>query len=319
MFERLDLSNDLGWIGFKIVNMTRTNIYKDLDLFEKRSGSVFDEMMNSILFLNNLDKKIKTKPDELVVQKVFNKPNSSNNMPMSTDISRFTLNREPKGVDCSRCVTWLGFDYDEGWPFTVKVWSKTYCQACWSNLICKSCGDDIDKKKAFKGKDDHIYCENCIVDNLVVQNSSKLKTKQDELVVQKSQVPNKPNTGNKRIGTDISRFTLNENPKDVRDCSKCNKSFYQDWYDYNNTLVDYEYLKKNCGKLELCEILRNNKTYSNKSVTVWSKTYCVACWSNLVCKNCGGDIDKINAFKGKDNQIFCENCIKENSKFCILV
>ncbi len=55
MFERLDLSNDLGGIGFKIVNMTRTNIYKDLDLFEKKSGSVFDEMMNSILCLNNSD------------------------------------------------------------------------------------------------------------------------------------------------------------------------------------------------------------------------------------------------------------------------
>ncbi len=95
-------------------------------------------------------------------------------MPKSTDISRFTPNHEHDNRDlsimihCGICnrkiktISQVYCDLAAEYVKSVNIWSKTYCEYCWTRLKCKSCGVDIDKKKAFKGADNHIYCKDCM-------------------------------------------------------------------------------------------------------------------------------------------------------------
>ena len=144
MFERLDISKDIGWIGFKIAGTTRCNLYNDLQILDTRCGPIYDEIMNSTLSLLGSNQTVST----------VSKPKLKSEPKVAIKVKSFNINVE-HSLDykqCSICNT-----KEE----CVKLWTKHYCENCWNFLSCSICDGSIDKENAFKSKDNQVICESC--------------------------------------------------------------------------------------------------------------------------------------------------------------
>jgi len=179
VFEKLDLANDIGWIGFKIVNTTRCNIYKDLDLFRNETGPVYDEMMTGIYALvgsNNIIVKTKDKNSKInkVEQTEKNKQviiNEENNKIanecLTIDQLNVKIERSMLDGKCSVCYESLYSSIGNG-----TIWKYDYCKSCLENLKCYFCeyvfeGTD----NVYKGKNRRLYCVKCILNEDLIFNA----------------------------------------------------------------------------------------------------------------------------------------------------
>ena len=57
--------------------------------------------------------------------------------------------------------------------------------------------------------------------------------------------------------------------------------------------------------LENCRICRDENVYYD----LWTHYYCLFCWNYLACKGCDNFLDKKKAYRGKNNDVYCEECI----------
>jgi len=193
VFEKSDLANDIGWIGFKIVNTTRCNIYKDLDLFRNETGPVYDEMMTAIYALvgsNNIIVKTKDKNSKIkkVEQTEKNKQviiNEENNKIANECLTIDQLNDQiempgskPKSYSEARCCACYASVYriNNG-----MIWKCIYCESCLENLKCHFCeyvfeGTD----KVYKGKNRLLYCVKCILNEDSIFNARYIHRDDDK-------------------------------------------------------------------------------------------------------------------------------------------
>lgn len=176
MFEQLNLAKDIGWMGFKIVNFTRCNVYKDTDLFEKKCGPVYDELMTSIHSILGSSKIVKTKES---VDRGVNSNNQGNTNKANVKIAdHYDLSKGDRSfLESKTCEICREFEQ------CTKLWSKFYCFDCWSLLSCRNCGQVVNKAKVFKDETedkyvgrpkDNVLCENCFY-----RDSSNNNAKQD--------------------------------------------------------------------------------------------------------------------------------------------
>jgi hypothetical protein len=184
VFEKLDLANDIGWIGFKIVNTTRCNIYKDLELFKNETGPVYDEMMTAIYALvgsNNIIVKTKdtnpknkkvdqTAKNEQVILNEENNKIANECLTIDQLYDQIEIFETNKDYDNRCSVCYGSVYYNSG-----KIWKYIYCESCLKNLKCYFCeyvfeGTD----NVYKGKNRHLYCIKCVLNEDSIFNARYL-------------------------------------------------------------------------------------------------------------------------------------------------
>ena len=223
------------------------------------------------------------------------------------------------------------------------LWTHYYCKKDWETLGCKSCDDFINKKRAYRGENDQVFCELCI------ENNKKAYIKYN-----KTQKPC------------VKSFNINKLPREIYvsfRCNRCNKiglneeSYYNVWgHSYCQRCWD-DLQCKNCSdkidktkafKGKNNQILCSDKYYhSDRSFfsndisktkqqkarafkcynckreeyeeyalffDLWSHYYCSNCFEHLGCKSCDNKIDKTQAYRGRNRDVFCEKCITINYK-----
>jgi hypothetical protein len=177
VFEKSDLANDIGWIGFKIVNTTRCNIYKDLDLFRNETGPVYDEMMTAIYALvgsNNIIVKTKDKNSKInkVEQTEKNKQEQENKIANECltidqlndqiEMSRSNSSLEAK---CSVCIVKSLYCRN-----SATIWKYIYCESCMLKCyFCEYVFEGTDN--VYKGKNRRLYCVKCILNEDSIFNA----------------------------------------------------------------------------------------------------------------------------------------------------
>jgi hypothetical protein len=185
VFEKLDLANDIGWIGFKIVNTTRCNIYKDLDLFRNETGPVYDEMMTAVYALvgsNNIIVKTKDKNSKInkVEQTEKNKQvilNEENNKIANECLTIDQLNdqieRSNLDAECSVCYKCVYC------TISGTIWKYIYCKSCMLKCyFCEYVFEGTDN--VYKGKNRRLYCVKCILNEDSIFNARYITSDKDK-------------------------------------------------------------------------------------------------------------------------------------------
>jgi len=186
VFEKSDLANDIGWIGFKIVNTTRCNIYKDLDLFKNETGPVYDEMMTAVYALvgsNNIIVKTKDKNSKInkVEQTEKNKQviiNEENNKIANECLTIDQLNDQIEMCSssflmCSVCFKSL---YCRK---SATIWKYIYCESCMLKCyFCEYVFEGTDN--VYKGKNRRLYCVKCILNEDSIFNARYITEDEDK-------------------------------------------------------------------------------------------------------------------------------------------
>ena len=63
-----------------------------------------------------------------------------------------------------------------------------------------------------------------------------------------------------------------------------------------------------------CRICRNEYVNYDLYYELWTHYYCGFCWSFLACKGCDNFLNKNKAYRGKNYDVYCEECIWYNWK-----
>lgn len=222
------------------------------------------------------------------------------------------------------------------------LWTRYYCKKDWESLGCKNCDNFINKKRAYRGKNDQVFCELCI------ENNKKAIIKYNE-----SQKPC------------VKSFNINKLPEETEIlfyCHICLKKglneeiYYKVWgHSYckkcwdNLKCKQESYNKVNKTRVYkgknneiLCDSWHSDNSFFSKDISetkpqkvrafkchnckredyeenavfydLWTHYYCRDCFEQLDCRSCGNIIDKTQAYRGRNRNVFCEKCITINYK-----
>jgi hypothetical protein len=225
------------------------------------------------------------------------------------------------------------------------LWTHYYCQRDWESLGCKNCDNFINKKKAYRGKLNQVYCEQCIENNkksIIKYNESWkpcVKSFNISKLPEEESVPFKCYI--------CSRNGSNEeNYYEVWGHAYCQNCWTNLKCKYHSSKDDYKLDKTKVYKGKNNEILCNGdhkgKSFFSKDISkskqlkakvfkcynckrdeyddnfvffdLWSNYYCDDCYVHLGCKSCDNKLDKTEAYRGKNRDVFCSKCITINYK-----
>lgn len=222
------------------------------------------------------------------------------------------------------------------------LWTHFYCKKDWESLGCKNCDNCLDKKKAYRGKNDDVFCESCIENN---KKASIKYNKTQKPCVKFFNINNLPTELCVTFKCYVcSKTGLNEESYyDVWSHSYCQKCWsgltckYRSSHSIDKTKAykgkDNEIICRSCkgffrgfgndiSKTEMkkAKVYKcyncNRQDYEENAVffDLWSHYYCSKCFEHLGCKSCYNKIDKTQAYRGKNRDVFCEKCITINYK-----
>ena len=317
MFENLDLTNDVGWVGSEIINYPRCDIFKCPDVFEKKCGPVYDECMTLINSLIGVYKIVKTQDDQ-DDQIILNQSIDENK-------KAYNINRNYlfENKTCGVCNLTKN---------CLNLWNANYCDSCWIKLSCSECKILIDKSKVYKLDDDKIICESCVlIDEIksfdlsnLIPDTKKINFKICKLCKQQEPFPYelfseyycqncwtlldcsscKNQIDKKRV------FKSIKNEKVL--CKLCYLKETEKRKDLKpHQIIPFDISKRQDAKEQSKYYFCNNcKAGSKLGLWLWSFFYCQNCWLSLDCRGCHSLLTpQVQTFRGKDDQPYCQDCI----------